>query len=142
MRPVWTPDAATFVDDRLAHAGPFPMNSCEAMGVYDTHGTLVAGFVFHNWDQRSGTIEVSGASDVRRWATRDVVTAALDYVFVTCGCQMLYARQHVDNLPARRGWLHLGAREVFVPRLLGREQDGTILFLTDDDWFASKIRRS
>ncbi len=139
--PVWTPDAALFVDDRLDHAGPFPADTCQSMGVVDRDGELVAGFVFHNYDERTGMIEVSGASDVKNWATRMVVTTALDYVFVTCACQMLYARQHFENEAARRGWLHLGGHEVIIPRLFGRDTVGTIITLTDDQWFASKIRK-
>ena len=140
-RAVWTHDAATFVDDRLDHAGPFPEDGCVAMGVLDKDDRMVAGFVFHNYDPRCGMIEVSGASDVRIWATRSVVREAMNYVFDTCGCQMLYARQHIENLPARRGWLHLGAEEVVIPRLFGRGTVGTILTLTDDAWYASKIAK-
>jgi hypothetical protein len=139
VKPFWDDQIAAWVDDRLPHAGPFTNN--RAMGV-EHKGETVAGFVFHNWDPRTGIIEVSGASENPRWATRAVVREAMSYVFDTCGCQMLFARQHFDNLPARRGWLHLGATETVVPRLFGRGTVGTILWLTDDQWLSSKIARS
>ena len=140
MTPVWTHEAAIFVDDRLNHAGPFEEGQCQAMGV-EHKGELVAGFVFHNFDPRTQIIEVSAASDHPRWATRTVVKEGLDYVFVTCRCQMLYARQHIENEAARACWLHLGGREVVIPRLMGRGTVGTIITLTDDAWFASRISR-
>ena len=138
MAPFWDHEVARWVDDRLDHAGPFPVGSCQAMGV-EHEGETVAGFVFHNWDPRNGIIEVSGASEHPRWATRQVVNTAMSYVFDTAGCQMLYARQHIENLPARRGWMKLGAVESIVPRLFGRDTVGTILWLTDDAWRSSRL---
>lgn len=111
------------------------------MGV-EHKGETVAGFVFHNYDPRAGLIEVSGAAEHPRWATRRVVQTAMSYIFDQAGCQMMYARQDINNLPARRGWLHLGATEYVIPRLLGRDTVGTMLTLTDDQWRSSKIARS
>ena len=139
MRPFWDDDVRHWVDDRLPHAGPFP--DCRAMGV-EHKGETVAGFCFHNWDAGAGLIEVSGAAIHPRWATRAVVTTAMEYIFEQVGCQMMYARQHIRNLPARKGWLKLGATETVVPRLFGRGTTGTILWLTDDAWRSSKFYRS
>lgn len=138
MNAFWDHNVAIWVEDRVEHAGPF--SNCQAMGVAH-QGKLVAGFVFHNWDPRTGTIEVSGASEHPRWATRTVVRTGLDYVFIECGCQMLYARQHQSNWPARRCWLSLGGEEVVIPRLFGRDTIGTVITLTDDQWFSSRIGR-
>ena len=141
MTPFWDFAVAKWVDDRLEEAGPFPAGSCQAMGVKHK-GETVAGFVFHNYDPRTGLIEVSGAAEHPRWATRAVVKEAMGYIFDTCGCQMMFARQHFENLPARRGWLHLGADEYVIPRLLGRDTVGTLLTLTEEQWRSSKIARS
>lgn len=140
MQPFWAKGVASWVQARVPHTAPFDPATIEAMGV-EHRGELVAGFVFFNWDPITQTIEVAGASEHPRWATKDVVRCALDYVFDTCGCQMLYCRQHFDNLPARRGWLHLGAYEVVIPRMFGRDTIGTVITLTDDQWRASKIGR-
>ena len=141
MTPFWDKDVCQWVDERLPHAGPFPPEFCQAMGV-EHRGEIVAGFVFHNWEPGAGVIEVSGASDHRRWATREVVKTALGYVFDTAGCQMLYARQYYENTAARRGWLHLGATEHVIPRMFGRGTTGTLLFLTEEQWRSSRIARS
>lgn len=140
MTPFWNNSVARWVEDRVPHAGPFGDEGYRAMGV-EHKGETVAGFVFHNWDPRYGTIEVSGASDNPRWATASVVRCALDYVFDTCGCQMLYARQFLHNERARQGWLHLGASEVIIPRMFGIGADGTIITLTNDQWWSSRIGR-
>jgi len=142
MKTMWTHEAAYFVEDRVPHAGPFPSASCQAMAVY-LKGKMIAGFVFHNYDPRAGLIEVSGAADrPGAWASRTVINEAMSYVFDIAGCQMLYARQHIENVPAREGWKRLGASEVIVPRLLGRDTIGTLLTLTDDQWRSSKFYRS
>jgi RimJ/RimL family protein N-acetyltransferase len=141
MTPFWDKAVADWVDMRLEHAGPFPHDTCQAMGV-EHKGATVAGFVFHNYDPDAGVIEVSGASDHPRWATKTVVREAMDYVFRVAGCQMLYARQHIDNIAARRGWLHLGATEHIIPRLFGRGTTGTLLFLTAEQWASSSIAKA
>lgn len=141
MKCLWTQDAALLVEDLVPHAGPFPSTTCTSLGVYRA-GELIAGFVFHNYDPKAGLIEVSGASTrPGAWGSRHVVNVAMNYVFDTCGCQMLYARQHIENEAARQGWKRLGADEVVIPRLMGRDTVGTLLTLTDDQWMASKYRR-
>ena len=140
MTPHWDKAVADWVAARVMNCGPFDHDMCQAMGVAH-QDKLVAGFVFHNYDPTNGLIEVSGVTEHPRWATKTVVRTALDYAFVTVGCQMIWMRQHIQNEAARRGWLHLGADEVIVPRLMGRGTVGTILTLTDDQWFASRIGR-
>lgn len=112
--------------------------ACQAMGV-EHDGDMIAGFVFHNWDPKSGTMELSGASTSPRWATRGVIRAAMEYVFDTCGCQMLYAKQRLENRAARDGLLKLGGLEVIVPRMFGRDEHGSITTLTDDQWRSSRF---
>ena len=137
MEPFWDDDVRYWVDDRIEHAGPFDRN-CVAMGV-EHEGKTVAGFVFHNYDPRAGLIECSGASEHPRWANRKVLNVAMDYVFRVAGCQMLYARQHIENEAPRRTWIKMGAFETEVPRLMGRDTMGTIIWLADDAWYASKF---
>lgn len=108
------------------------------MGV-EHGGELVAGLVFHNWEPETQIIEVSGAATNSRWMTRRVMRAALNYVFRDAGCQMLVARQALTNRRARRAWLAIGASEYVIPRLRGRNEDGSIITLTDDQWRASKF---
>lgn len=127
-----------WVEAHLPEGMSGPFGPCQAMAV-EHEGDVVAGFVFHNWDPASGTMEMSGASTTPRWGTRYVVRAGMEYVFDTCGCQMLYTKQRLDNRAARSGLLKLGGSEVIVPRMFGRETHGTIVTLTDDQWRSSRF---
>lgn len=105
------------------------------------NGETVAGIVFHDWSPETGVIEVSMAADDRRWMTRSIINEAMAYVFELAGCQMLVSRQKAENIPARRVMKALGGTEITVPRLFGKDCDGTIITITDDAWKASKFRR-
>lgn len=139
MTPFWDPQVADWVSVRIKGCER-GFGQCQAMGVAHKD-KLVAGVVFHNWEPETGTIEVSGAAEDSRWMTRKVINEALTYVFDTAKCQMLVARQALDNAPARRLWLGIGGTEYIIPRLRGRDTDGSIITLTDDQWAQSKFKR-
>lgn len=115
--------------------------NCRCMAVLDSDGKMVAGLVFHNWNPDTEVIEVSAAAVSPKWATRNVLRAALAYCFQTAGCQMVVTRTAEDNNAARRLWKALGANEVLIPRLRGRTASEAILLLTDDAWAKSKFMR-
>ncbi|WP_434286303.1 hypothetical protein [Celeribacter sp. SCSIO 80788] len=108
------------------------------MGV-EHGGNVVAGIVFHNWEPETGIVEISGASENPRWFTRRVINAALTYAFDGLKCQMIVARQAVENENPRRCWKALGGNEYIIPRLRGRDKDGSIITLTDEAWRSSKF---
>lgn len=139
MTPVWNvPEVVPFVA-KLAGCRP-DFGNCRTLAVLDRDGKLVAGLVFHNWSPEYGVIEVSAAATTARWATRQVLNTALDYVFAHC--QMVVARIAEDNVPARRLWKGLGAREIILPRMRGRAASEALEMLTDDEWAQSKLKRS
>jgi RimJ/RimL family protein N-acetyltransferase len=135
-----------FWDERVAQwasvqiwGRPDAFENFRAMGVLKKDGTLVAGLVFHNWEPDHGTIEVSGAATDRRWLTRRVATMGLTYAFEACACQMVLARHNERNTPVRKIWVALGADEIRIPRLYGRDADGIIATLTQEAWAVSKF---
>ena len=122
---------AAFVASQLGFTRGF--DTYTAMGF----GTpLVAGFIFHNWHPEAGVIEVTGASTQRNWATKDVVKAIFAYPFNQLDCQMVIARHSVGNTRVRRIWKALGADEVIIPRLRGRDEAEAIATLTVEAWRA------
>lgn len=139
MTPFWDVRVAQWVAARIPGCergfGP-----CQAMGV-EHKGEIVAGLAFHNYEPETEIIEVSGAAEDSRWMTRTVINEALGYVFDQIGCQMLVARQALDNAAPRRAWLSIGGTEYAIPRLRGRDKDGSIITLTDDQWSRSKFKR-
>ena len=141
MKPYWAESVGPWVADRLSYGGPYDGPDCACMGV-EHLGKVVAGIVFHNWEQDAGIVELSVASETKGlWATREVLNTIGDHAFGHLGCQMLMARQMYTNTPARALWTKLGASEHVVPRLFGRGTLGTVMFLTDDDWYNSKFYR-
>lgn len=100
----------------------------------DHGGELVGGFVFTGWMPEAGTIELSYAGTDRRWLTRPVLYAAFSYVFDGIGCQMAIARTPARLKHAVRIARAYGFRQVIVPRLFGRDQDGVISTLTAEAW--------
>ncbi len=112
------------------------------MGVFD--GEDLAGcVVFHDWERDAGLIEMSAAAVNRRWLARNVLNEMFGYAFLTVGAQMA-----VTRVSARDGQKHLhrifrayGFKELTIPRLYGRDEDGILFMLTDDDWKQSKFYR-
>lgn len=107
-------------------------------GVIDAAGNLVGGFVWHNWDRHSATIEMSGASRSPKWLTRSILRAVFDSVFAS-GIQMIVTRNSARNMRLHRLLKWIGFHGVTVPRLMGRDEDGMVWYLTDDDWRASPV---
>jgi len=139
MTPFWDDRVAGWVAARIPGCergfGP-----CKAMGVV-SKGKIVAGLVFHNWQPEHGLIEISGAAEDRRWMTRRVMAEALGYAFDQVGCQMIVAQQDLANEAPRKAWLALGASEYIIPRLRGRDRDGSIVTLTAEQWQVSKFNK-
>lgn len=141
MKTLWV-DAEIVVPFVAALTGLRPdFGKCRCMAVLNGKEEMIAGLVFNNWDEKAGVIEVSAAATSPRWATRNVLKAALKYCFETAGCQMVIARHSECNKPARRLWKALGAQEYIIPRLRGRDTAESIATLTDDAWAKSKFMR-
>lgn len=134
MKPVYGQDEAVAkIVASLIPAASRGFNAFTAMGV-DHGGMLVGGFVFANWSPEAGTIEISYAGIDRRWLTRPVLYAAFSYVFDGIGCQMAIAQTPVRLQHAVRIARSYGFKQVTIPRLYGRDQDGIISTLTAEDW--------
>ena len=111
-----------------------------ALGVFE-NGNVAGCCVYHDWDPDAGVIELSSAAADRRWLTRPVLKAMFEYPFLDLGCQMVVTRVSANE---RQAHLHrifraFGFKEMTIPRLFGRDEDGILFLLTDDDWKASKF---
>jgi RimJ/RimL family protein N-acetyltransferase len=115
--------------------------NCRAIGVVDSDGKLIGGVVYHNWQQESGTIEMSSAATTPRWLNRIVLDAIFRYPFEIVGCQMALMRVSARNTRLHRQFNALALRRLTIPRLYGRNEDGIIFTLTDDDWSAWRFKR-
>ena len=109
-----------------------------SFGIIDRSGTLVAGWIWHNWDPHSGTIEFSGAALGPGWLNRKILQDLFSYAFEGAGCQMVITRNRADNHRLHKQLKSIGFNRFDIPRLFGRDADGVAWTLTDDDWKESK----
>lgn len=111
-----------------------------AIGSIDSEGRLLGGCVYHNYQPEAGTIEMSSAATTPRWLNRLVLNAIFAYPF-EIGCQMALMRVSARNTRLHRQFDALALRRHPIPRLYGRDEDGIIFTLTDDDWAAWRFKR-
>lgn len=113
--------------------------ACKTWGVLDEHGRLVAGWVWNNWDPDAGTMEFSGASVTPKWMTRRILHRLFAYAFEDADCQMILTRNSAVNERLHDQLFAFGFDRFDIPRLFGREEDGVVWSLTDDQWRASRF---
>lgn len=152
MRVLWGSEREPELNARLwmwasmkifGHARGF--GPCSTMGIFDG-ADLVAVAVFHDFNRDAGIVEISGASDDKRWLTRPVLWEMFSYVFDQLGCQMVVQRASVRNVQENgRGLPRLfkayGFTAIDIPRLYGRDEDGVLYCLTDDAWRANGFHK-
>jgi RimJ/RimL family protein N-acetyltransferase len=112
---------------------------CQAIGVIDNDGKLLAGWVWHGWDPSAETMEFSGASLTPHWMTQDILHKLFAYAFDEIGCQMVLTRNSEGNKRLHRQLARYGFTRWDVPRLFGRRENGVFWTLTDDDWRANNF---
>lgn len=143
MRPIYGQDqaVATLVASLIPHVAPYGFGgNFTAIGV-DHDGELVGGFIFSHWSPEAGTIEISYAGTNRRWLTRRTLYAAFSYVFDGIGCQMAIARTPARLKHAVRIVHAYGFKQLTIPRLFGRHEDGIVSTLTAEDWRANGFHK-
>ena len=107
---------------------------CQAIGVIDNDGLLVAGWIWHGLDLSAKTMEFSGASLTPHWMTQEILHKLFSYAFDEVGCQMIMTRNSAGNKRLHRQLKSFGFTRYDVPRLFGRKEDGVFWTLTDDEW--------
>lgn len=125
---------ADFVADLIPQVRAHGFGECRAVGVIDTGGRLVAGWVWHHYWPEAGTIEFSGAAVNPRWMTRHILHELFDYAFNKANCQMLVTRNSATNFRLHRQLARYGFSRFDIPRLFGRMEDGVIWTLTREQW--------
>lgn len=128
---------AGFVATRIG-AAPIPDGT--ALAVTDD-GDLVAAVIYHNFMPDAGTIEISAASDTKRWMTRPVLWEMFDFPFNDLGCQAVVARTSPQDAPLQRIQKAYGFVSYTIPRLRGRDRDEVVSILTDDAWRANGFHK-
>jgi hypothetical protein len=84
---------------------------------------------------------MSAASTTPRWLSATVLDAIFRYPIVTVGCQLALMRVSARNTRLTKQLDRLALRRHEIPRLYGREEDGIIYSMTDDDWSTWRFKR-
>lgn len=113
---------------------------CSTMGVFDGED-LTAVMVYHNYDRRSGVIEISGAASSKVWLKRHVLREMFAVPFQNMGCQMVVMRVSTKDKALGRMLTAYGFSSYVIPRLRGRNEDDVIFTLTDTVWMNNKFNR-
>jgi len=92
---------ARWVAARLPHVGAAGFGPNAAIAVVSQDETIMAGVVFHDWQELAGTMQLSCAADTPRWATRRIVSALLAYPFVQLAVNKCWTA--TDHANARCG---------------------------------------
>lgn len=131
---------ARFVAQLIPHVGYRGFGNCRAIGVIDDDGKLIAGLVYTNWNPVAGTIEISGAAlPNTQWLTRETLRRMFGYAFQGCACQMVVMRVYADNERLLRQLAALGFGFTTVKRLFGRNIDGVVCTLYDEEWAKHRV---
>jgi RimJ/RimL family protein N-acetyltransferase len=125
-------EVAAWTKARIPHAhdwGPLA-----AIGVEDERGQLIAGVVYNNYHPHYGSIEISTASDSRRWLTKSLITGIFAYPFVQLGCQRVTAATPRNAHTARQFLETFGFQPEGIVRLGFGTQDAFIWGLLASEW--------
>lgn len=133
---------AAFAEGTASLGGPIAP-PYTTMGIA-SDGRIVGAVVFHNWQKDWGVIELSAGSTEKKWLSRDVMNAMFHYCFDRLGAQLALCNVSARNMQDNGRGLHRILREVGfkvydIERLRGRDENGLIFTLSDDDWRGSRF---
>ena len=130
---------AAFVAQLIPECRERGFGKCRAIGIADAEGNLLGGLVYRNWCPEVGTIEISGAAvPGTNWLSRRTVQVMYDYPFYGVGCQMVIKTTMSDNEIVLRIMAAIGFTLHYIERLGGRDRDGVVGTLTQEQWELSK----
>jgi len=125
---------------QLAPTSNGDIGRCKSIGVVEG-GRLIAGLLYFNYDTDAATIELGIASTTPRWLSRATYRRMYEYPFIECGCQMIKSYARADNERVLSQFARMNFNLVLVPRWFGRNDDGVLATLTDDQWLDCKIAK-
>jgi hypothetical protein len=132
---------AQFVAQLVPHCHRGFPPEARGIGVLNESGVLIGGLVYHNYDDDSGLIELTGAAIDPHWLMRGTIERMYRYPFITCGCQMLVQRTPIENERLLRQLAVYDYTFIKVPRMFGRGKDGVLCLLTAEDWANNRFNK-
>lgn len=95
-------EIAGWVEDRIPHMFGNGFGPCSVLGVASNTGDLMAGVVFHDYQEELGTIQLSMAARNPMWARRSTIKDLLEYPFRQLGVYKVWtATPHLNEKALR-----------------------------------------
>lgn len=126
---------AEFVAERLPNERP-AFGPLAAIGVIDAQGCLIAGAVYHGFQERYGTLEFSGAAISPLAFSPGIVRAVLSFPFETlAGINKVWAQTSLKNLRSQRLLKGVGfVQEAILNSEYGADHHACRFRLLRSDW--------
>lgn len=139
----WVGWRIPYVAKRLTRdpAAP-PFGPCQAIGVLNAANELVAGVVYHSYDQDCPSVEMSFAADTPKWLTRSLIHELMSYPFGTMGCKRVTGCTPKRAKAAREFLDAFGFKREGVVRQGFSDDDAIISGLLAREWAASRFNRA
>ena len=129
-----TEEVAKWVAARIPHVGDVGFGPCEAIGVVGSNG-LIAGVVYHDYQPRAGSIQLSMAADNPRWAKKEIIAGLLRYPFEQLKCYRVWTGTPIDNTMALRVNSKIGfTREAVLAHGFGYKKHTVIMRMLLPDY--------
>jgi RimJ/RimL family protein N-acetyltransferase len=127
---------AAWVVANIPHmAGWGDFGACKAIGVVDDHGQAIAGAVFHDYQPKYKTVQLSMAATSPRWATRGNIYWILRYPFEEIGINKVWTATSHLNERALRFNEGIGfKREAVLAHHFGHKQHAVICRMFRSDY--------
>jgi len=138
-------EVAQWTSAHIPHMAGVPFGPGVAIGV-ENGGKLIAGIVFHDWQPRFKTMQVSMAATDPKWAARGVILKILSYPFDEVKVEKLWAAMPYKNERAirfntgigfvREGTLsrHFGTDHAVIARMFRKDYERL-----KDKWNGQKL---
>ena len=124
---------AEWVSRNIPHMAGAAFGPMAAIGVTSQEGNLLAGVVFHDYQPKFRTMQISMAAASPKWATRNTIRLLLSYPFMRCGVEKVWTAMPHTNERAIRfnkgiGFVqeavlayHFGSSHAVICRLLRKD---------------------
>lgn len=123
---------ATWVASHIPHVSDF--GPCEAIAVMNGE-YIIAGVVYHDYQQSCQSIQLSMAAVSPRWAKREIIAQLLKYPFEQLGCYRVWTGTPNSNKMALKVNAHVGFKsEATLNSMFGKGKHGVIMRMLEPDY--------
>lgn len=125
---------AEWVAHRLPEISGNGFGACEALGVMSGDKVL-AGVVYHDYQNGAETMQLSMAADSFMWARRPIIAGLLSYPFRTANVFKAWIAVSLKNEIGLKTFKHIGFKqEAILAHQFGRQKHCVVLRMFKPDY--------